>query len=324
MLPTGCSKNPKVSSVLLIGLGNIGIGYDVHDGGFIVGQTMTHAKALLESTDFEFTSFTDESMKRLTNAQRIIQRTNIYNDKTSLIGFTPDLVVIAVSTPQHASVVNSLLVPPKFLVLEKPGGSNSIECSRISSWGVENNVQIFINYFRRYLSSSVNARLHFSNLQAGKFLSAEINAYGALLNIHSHFIDLGYFLTKRQIFCGCANKLSSQKGDVLTASCEVCNVTFRLAGINGLRQDISMTLEFENVRVLVEDDGKSIRVIDKIKKLSTLFESEFAEYKNYQKVVYEKIGAMLRLGESEKCYLGLAEANMVHLFLESVDFKNEK
>lgn len=322
MSPTGCSKNFKMNSVMLVGLGNIGIGYDIHDGGFMCGQTMTHAKALLESGDFELTDFTDHSVERLATARKIIQSTKMYKVKSYTDLEKPDLVVIAVSTSQHASVVRSLSNPPKILILEKPAGSDSIECSKISSWAEENGVQIFVNYFRRYLSSSVNARFYFNLLQAGRFLSAEIDAYGTLLNIHSHFIDLGLFLTNQRIFCDCANKLISQTKDGVVASCGFCKVFFHLRGVGGLKKSMSMSLKFENVEILVRDDGKSISIMDKITNVATMFECELSEYKNYQKIVYEKIGSMIKLGKTEECYLGLVNANLVHQFLESVEVNN--
>jgi predicted dehydrogenase len=256
-------------------------------------------------------------------AQRIIQAASMSDGSLAENDFIPDLVVIAVSTTQHASVVESLLNPPKILVLEKPGGSNSIACSRISLWAIENKVQVFVNYFRRYLSSSVKSRLHIKKLRTGKLLSAEINAYGTLLNIHSHFIDLGFFLTDQQIFCECTNKIVNQVGDCRVAFCNSCKVSFRLGGIGKLKQDICMSLEFENVAILVLKDGQRIEIVDKFKQVPKVFECKSLEYQNYQKVVYDKIAAMLRLGVIEECYLGLTQANKVHLFLESVGVNNE-
>ena len=311
-------------SVLLIGLGNIGIRYDIKGGGFIRGQTWSHAKAILESNDFELTSFTDESLEKLTTAHRVMDLANVKDNEIHLSDTSFDLVVVAVSTTQHANVVNSLTYPPKLLVLEKPGGSNSIECTRISSWAFENDVHVFVNYFRRYLSCSVRSRLYIGKLITGRFLSAEINAYGTLLNIHSHFIDLAFFLTSQRIFCDCTAKLKSQTGGTLVISCEACDATFRLGGIGSLKQDISLKLEFEYFEVFATQDGKRIEIVDKVNQVSTVFECELNEYDNYQKVVYEKIGAMLRSGVIEECYLGLEQANWVHLFLESVDLKDEE
>jgi hypothetical protein len=311
-------------SVTLVGLGNIGLGYDVLDGGFVKGQTKTHAKAILDSSDFELASFEDFSAEKLAFAQKIIATTSIRINQVRADDFVPDLAVIAVNTSQHLAVVESFVKLPKALIIEKPAGSSSSESSRISAWGLQNNVQIFVNYFRRFLSCSVETRLYLKEIQAGAFLSAEINAYGSLLNIFSHFIDLGLFLTNRQIFCDCANKTRRSVGDTLFIVCESCDSSFRLGGINKLKCDISMLLEFEFIEILITDDGKRIVIVDKVEQVSTMFECGFSEYENYQKVVYDKIGAMLRHEEVEKSYLGLEQAKKVHLFLESVDLNYEK
>ena len=311
-------------NVLLVGLGNIGIGYDVFEDRLISGQTKTHAKAILESSEFELASLEDFSAEKLARAQKIIAVASGKNIQAFTGGFVPDLAVIAVNTSEHLSVVQSFATSPKVLIIEKPAGSNSSECLRISSWGIQNNVQIFINYFRRFLSCTVESKLYLTEINAGAFLSAEINAYGSLLNIFSHFIDLGLFLTNRQIFCDCTNKTKSVVGDHLFVVCKSCDSTFRLGGIGNLKCDISMLLEFEFIEILITDDGKRIKILDKAKRVSTLFECGFLEYENYQKVVYEKIGAMLRCEEVEEPYLGLEQAKKVHLFLESVDLNYEK
>lgn len=311
-------------TVQLIGLGNIGIGYDMSKDGFLDGQTKTHAKAILESCDFELISFTDTSVEKVAATQKFVKDLKNLGDQFLETTLDPDLAVVAVCTTAHVSVVESLIYTPKTLIIEKPGGSTAIECSRIASWGVENNVRIFINYFRRFLSCSVDTRLHLSKLITGDFLSAEINAYGSLLNIFSHFIDLGIFLTGRQIFCACTNKILRAVGDGLFVVCESCNASFRLGGIGKLKSAISMVLKFEFIEILITQDGKRIEIVDKVERVSTVFECEISEYENYQKVVYGKIGAMLRCEEVEESYLGLEQAKKVHLFLESVDLNYEK
>jgi hypothetical protein len=311
-------------SVILVGLGNIGLGYDVLDGGFVKGQTKTHAKAILDSSDFELASFEDSSAENLAFAQKILSTTSIRINQVRADDFVPDLAVIAVNTSQHLAIVESFVKSPKVMIIEKPAGSSSSEISRISAWGLQNNVQIFVNYFRRFLSCSVKTRLYLEQIKAGAFLSAEINAYGSLLNIFSHFIDLGLFLTNRQIFCDCANKTKRAVDDKLIIVCKSCDSSFRLGGIDKLKCDVSMLLEFEFIEILITDDGKRIIIVDKVERVSTVFECGFLEYENYQKVVYEKIGAMLRCEEVDESYLGLEQAKNVHLFLESVDLSYEK
>ena len=102
------------------------------------------------------------------------------------------------------------------------------------------------------------------------------------------------------------------------------NIELSEGGIGKMKCDISMLLEFEFIKILITDDGKRINIIDKAKRVSTMFECGFLEYENYQKVVYEKIGAMLRCEEVDESYLGLEQAMKVHLFLESVDLNYEK
>ncbi len=163
--------------VHLIGLGNIGIGYDLEGDMLISRQTKSHAKAILESPDFELAGISDKSIKRFNTAQKILGTRNFQSKSMLTENSTSDLVVVAVNTIQHATVVESLTTPPKVLIIEKPAGSNSTECLRISSWAEQNSVQVFVNYFRRYLTCSINSRLYLSELETVVLLSAEIYGY---------------------------------------------------------------------------------------------------------------------------------------------------
>ena len=310
-------------SSLLIGLGNIGIGYDVSDDCLIDNQTQTHAKALIDSPHFDLVCIIDESPEMVERALRIIADPIITDKATGLGILAPDLTVIAVGTTEHAKVIESLLNPPRILVLEKPAGSSSAECLKIESWAYRNNVQIFVNYFRRYLSCTINSRTYLGAIATGKFLSAKITAYGTPLNIHSHFIDLGLFLANQDIFCECTKEKVNRKDNLVVAFCANCNATFTLSGIGEFKQDISMVLEYEYIVVMAVEDGKKIEIIDKADFTSRVFEVSAIEYANYQKVVYERIAGVTKLDEVDDSYLGLEQAKKVHLFLESVGCGDE-
>jgi predicted dehydrogenase len=306
-----------ISSAIL-GLGKIGIAYDLNPNGFIPGQTMTHVKALIESDYFELVGISDALMDKSIEIQKFLKNnlavnTKIWNESTST-----GLVVIAVPTDQHIAAIDSIQRMPRLLVLEKPGGMNSDQCLQIMNWGERNNVRVFVNYCRRYLPNTTESSLYLEGLDTGALISVRINAYGSLLNIFSHFIDLAIFLVQRPVFCDCTKEVFWMEPRSVNATCKQCNVIYYLDGINGKGQEVSMVIDFENLKISLTRDGQDIEVVNKLNGDAKLFRCESSQYRNYQKFVYKRIGEMYKDSILNPRFDGLGQALQVHRFLESV------
>ena len=318
MLRTGFLKRmlDKVSTVL-IGLGKIGIGYDFSDNGLIKDQTFTHLKALMESQTFSVEAMVDSDLTvldRFTNLTYIESGTSL-SSLPNIKNF--DLLVLACPTANHLQELKNSISTASFnyLVIEKPVGLNYFECLEIQDLTEINNLEVYVNYFRRYLRTTGNVKAYLNSIDKGTFQSATIKSYGSLHNIFSHFIDLSLEITKSCVFCSCPKSLLTRNSSGVTVKCDYCVSQISLTGIDGSKCDSEVILNFERVKVRITNNGFDFEVIDKYSHNFKEFKSTPYEIRNYQEIVYAEISTVLGTPNS---FSGLAQAISVHRFIESI------
>ena len=136
--------------VLIIGLGQIGMGYDLHHND-ATSQTYTHARAFSQHPDFSLIAAVDTDK----NLREIFKQK--YNGLTygkvdeALKSNNPDLVVIAVPTQYHYEILRQVLETssPRVVLCEKPLSYSLDEANSMVELCAKNNVNLFVNYMRR-------------------------------------------------------------------------------------------------------------------------------------------------------------------------------
>jgi len=305
---------------VLVGLGDIGMGYDLSPLGILSNQTMTHLKALNDSQYYSVRAVVDTDNVKLLLAREIYSVTAVENlvkiDSPKKI----NLLTVATSTLTHVDVVESLPshLIPKILLIEKPAGANSEECSRIAQWAAVNSSMIFVNYFRRFLPKVKDARAFVSGLSLGKLLSVSIDSYGTLLNIFSHFMDLSLTVTGVQLFCSCQKLTLKKHGSASFMVCMKCMVEYSFIGLGHPKKSTQIKICFENYQIDIELDGRKICILESDGVELVSFETSEAVYANYQQVVYS---AIMNFSEDSRYLAGLDQAFQIHRFVESLDSK---
>ena len=305
-----------MQDVVLIGLGNIGMGYDLSPSGVLLNQTMTHLKALNDSDFYSVCGVIDTENSRLSLAREIYHVTASSNVNEIQPRRELGLLTIATSTQSHLEVLRSLPnnLLPKILLIEKPAGTSSRECAQIAQWADSNSTLVFVNYFRRYLPKVREAREYLSEVNLGKLLSVSIDSYGSLLNIFSHFMDLGLTVTSKRLFCSCPKSTYEKANSDLLLDCMKCGVRYSFCGVGHSRITSQSRICFENYQVDIDLDGMKILVSTPTGDKLVCFETPKDEYMNYQQIVYSAI--MSFSGDSE--YLaGMSQAIEIHEFIES-------
>ncbi len=302
--------------VVLIGLGSIGLGYDLSTSGIIRNQTMTHLKALRDSEFYSVIGVMDSDESKLSIARDIysVSAVSSLNDinSTEKIG----LIAIATPTQTHIDVLESIPdnLIPDVLLIEKPAGKNSQECFRIAQWANSSSTVVFVNYFRRYLPTVKVAREYISGLNLGKLLSVTVNSYGSLLNIFSHFMDLGLTVTGKHLFCSCPKPVPTGAKSDLLLECTKCGVHYSFLGVGQARVTSKLRICFENYQIDLVDDGMEI-IITKPKGDGLVnFKTEKSVYMNYQRVVYS---AIANFSNDTHFLAGMNQAIEIHSFIES-------
>ena len=261
---------------LLLGLGQIGCGYDLEQP-FRPGQpcsgavTLTHARALACHPQVELVAAVDPSAQARERFSAVYACPAFADLEEYFQDPGPhelDLVVVAVPPALQPSLVEQLLArcSPRMLLLEKPVAINVEAAQRLrQACNRHPKLVVGVNYIRRYLpvvlelQSQLKAR-HFGELLHGRLV------YGkGLLSNGSHFVNLaeawlgplrsGAVLEQGPGFAGFDQEASL----TLTASSHNDAVLHvQSIGGAGLRAG-ELDLWFKRGRLLWSNDGRSVQ-----------------------------------------------------------------
>lgn len=182
-------KPEKTFSSLIIGLGNIGLGYDLNTQPH---QIFTHTKACLVHEDFALVAGVDPDPERRQQFTAFSQRQAFAS--LSDTPFQPgeiDLIIISTPTEVRMAVVHeAVALKPKALLVEKPLASSVSEAEQIISLCQRHGILLAVNYFRDF-NLKIRLAMDFARNNGCRALRAGTCYYsGGLLNNASHFLSL--------------------------------------------------------------------------------------------------------------------------------------
>jgi predicted dehydrogenase len=134
-------------SVVIVGLGAIGMGYDLDSTDTI----STHAKAFQAHDDFYLVAGIDCNIEKRNIFEKKYKCKSFSSIDSALSEVQPDIVVIATPTRMHCANVKDVIKKSKPIVIlcEKPMSYNLDEAREIVSLCKANNVKLYLNYIRR-------------------------------------------------------------------------------------------------------------------------------------------------------------------------------
>jgi len=179
-----------VFRTVLVGLGNIGLKYDINKSkeDFI----QTHARAFSLNPGFDLLAGVDIS-SRTCNSFTESYNIKSYNDlEYALLEVKPDLVILSVPTNKQLEIIRKIVncFLPKSILCEKPMGGSVDHGLKILNLCRENNVNLYVNYVRRSLPAAkeIKNRIQ-SNVIKAPIKSVIWYSKGISHN-GSHFINL--------------------------------------------------------------------------------------------------------------------------------------
>lgn len=177
-------------SCVIIGLGQIGMGYDfdISDKSAIY----THAHAIAAHPAFRLIGGIDISpAKRICFEQRY-GAPAFDQLEIALEVLRPDVVVIATSSESHGSILGKVLntCRPKLILCEKPVASRLDEARDMVEICEKAGIDLFVNYIRRTDPGVIEIKRRINNSEISAPL--KINAWYSkgILNNGSHFLNL--------------------------------------------------------------------------------------------------------------------------------------
>ena len=261
---------------LVVGLGQIGCGYDAHlpfqwDQPMSSPSILSHARALACHPGFELLCGVDpdcSSRQRFSRLYDLPAYETLSTWRASWNAPDPDVVVVAVSPLDQPGLVEVILnlISPRLLLLEKPAAANLTQaralqqtCSRH-----EPGLCVAVNYIRRYLPAVGQWQKRLQSGELGKLLHGQITYGKGLMCNGSHFVNLAEFwlgslrwgreLTHGKDCFGFDRESSAELHAVRHGN---ASVVIRSVGAAGLRAG-EVDLWFEQGRLCWRNDGRSI------------------------------------------------------------------
>lgn len=184
---------PKQFNAIVIGLGKIGIEYDLTSRE---NQVFTHTKALIEHDGYKLVGGVDKSIEKCgifskySGVKAFLNIEELFQNIETKI----NIAVVSVPTDSHLEVVEELIEYPLDLILLEKPISNTIKDSRcMLNLIKKSNIKMAINYMRRWdpcikkIKDMIEERIFGNPVTMHCYYSK-----GLLCNA-SHYIDLFHF-----------------------------------------------------------------------------------------------------------------------------------
>ena len=276
--------------VLIVGLGKIGLGYDLFPGN--TSTIKTHARAFELHNEFSLNGGVDHlesACKTFEEIYCVPAFTCINNALTKL---NPDVVVVASPTNSHLhdieQIVNNSSV--KAILCEKPLSYKVSEAIKIVSLCNQHNIKLYVNYFRRADPAIIKLKNYFDTGVISYPIKGVVWYSNGLLHNGSHFVDLLKFwfgpIISSQIINDGTN-LSNQDFDVdFRLEFKNAKIIFLVAEESHYSH-FTVELVTPNERLRLEKGGESIYLqsISRSKDMPELSDSEEliqSDFNHYQ------------------------------------------
>ena len=139
-----------VYKCLIVGLGQIGMGYDLHTT--IAGAVYTHARAVALHPEYELVAAVEKE-KQKQDAFKEHYGLPVYSDIAAALRIHNDICVVVIATPTecHGLAIKEVLanVTPKIILCEKPLAYDLDEGRELVESCERANVKLLVNYMRR-------------------------------------------------------------------------------------------------------------------------------------------------------------------------------
>jgi predicted dehydrogenase len=177
-------------TAVVVGLGQIGMGYDLHLDQRT--NVLTHARAFAAHPAFSLVGAADPDPKRRQDFERAYGQQTFADPSLAVKILKPDVLAIAVPTQHHLDVLTAALAVhrPRFVLCEKPLAYNLEDARQILSVCEKAGSRLFVNYLRRSDPGVQEVRRRFDLGHIAQPLKGVSWYSKGLIHNGSHFLDL--------------------------------------------------------------------------------------------------------------------------------------
>jgi predicted dehydrogenase len=179
--------------VLIVGLGNIGLHYDLKKNNKLF--KLSHSNCFSQHNFFDLQGAVDKKINNLKLFHKKYGKNIFSNLKKALNFISPEIIVVSTTSKTHLSVIKDIFKnsKPELILCEKPLSNNYIDALKIYKLCIKNNCKLLVNYSRRYDSYLLKIK-NFLKKNAKTRLLCNIYYSKGLLNNGSHFLNLSEYL----------------------------------------------------------------------------------------------------------------------------------
>ena len=148
----------KVFSCVLIGLGGIGLNYDLHKDQKKYIQT--HARAFSLNSGFNLQAGVDLNNQACNTFTKTYNIESFNKIEDALLKIKPDLIILAVPTSIQLESIQKIVncFSPRAILCEKPMGDNLEQGTKILNICKKNEISLYVNYVRRSLPVTIEIK----------------------------------------------------------------------------------------------------------------------------------------------------------------------
>lgn len=179
--------------MLIVGLGQIGMGYDLEDDPQV--RVATLARAFAEHGGFDLIGGVDSSAARRELFTAHYARPAFSSVAAALEEMAPSVVAIAVPTEAHYPVLLEVLQAPgiKAILCEKPLSYDLAEATEMVELTARAGVRLYMNYMRRCDQAVVEVKRRLQHGEIAGPIKGVCWYSKGLFNNGSHFLNLLQF-----------------------------------------------------------------------------------------------------------------------------------
>lgn len=182
-------RNNRQYLAAVVGLGNIGMGYDYSCSNDAL--IMTHSSAYSIHPGYDFIGAVDPCSEKRALFQKKYNAQAYASIEEMCSTVVPEVFSIAVPTEMHHEIFCKILnYQPKAILCEKPISDSIDKAIEMRELATQNNIVFLVNYMRRFEPGVQIMLDKLKNNVLGKINKVIVKYSNGFLNCATHFLDL--------------------------------------------------------------------------------------------------------------------------------------